>query len=292
MTSVVAVSLALASPYCFRLLRCFLGWLLFKLGLRRAAPGGADAPVDDKVPLLHVQEQDALLDVLDQSESSCDFAWRCVKYVKRSGTTDGSKLGIIVLILVLVFTLFLAWTTIGIVSANIASDKVELSSSTSCGLWQYDDKAGDELGYRDDLYNHRKESSASQYARNCYNTPNADDTMSCGIFFNQSIGYQTKSNQRCPFSSSEMCYRGLNSAVTFDTGLVDASIIGINDATTHKFCRSTSCSPLNMSDPYVSKGASAESSYRYNYGPKEGAEFTYNTSGHPFDWLVPFYGVE
>lgn len=105
----------------------------------------------------------------------------------------------------------------------------------------------------------------------------------------------TKIGDRCPFVSPELCFDGLYSAITFDTGLVDASIIGINAPHTHKIRRRTSCSPLNMSEPYT-KGSEPDTNgmYRYYYGSKDGGrdDYTFQTSGHPFDWLVPVYSVK
>ena len=107
---------------------------------------------------------------------------------------------------------------------------------------------GDEASYRDDLYNYQKEARTSQYARSCYDTLDTSSSFGCNFFYNQSIAFSTSFRQTCPFRSSELCLKGLYSAVTFDTGLVDASTLGINALVAHKFRRMTSCSPLNMSE--------------------------------------------
>lgn len=114
-------------------------------------------------------------------------------------------------------------------------------------------------------------------------------------FYNQSIAFSTKIGQRCPFESKELCFDGLYSAVTFDTTPVDASIIGINAPLTHKFRRKTTCSPLNMSEPYITRSdRPTNDTYLYNYGPKNrgSTNHTFQTRGHPFDWLVPAYSVK
>lgn len=200
-----------------------------------------------------------------------------------------------VVITTILFGLFVAYTVAGIFSAKIASDKAALSSSTSCGIWTFNTKAGDEVSYRNDLNNHQKETRASQYARNCYNSPDPNDSLGCNFFYNQSIAFTTKSHQTCPFESPELCLNGLYSATTFDTGYVDASVIGINSPATHKFRRKTSCSPLTMTYPYVRRESSKNSndtSYRYYYGPTDNTEFTFKTSGNHFEWLVPVYSVK
>ena len=240
----------------------------------------------------HKEDQD-LLTFLARAESSRDFGWKCVKYIFQDGKINSKSIALGLLITLVFVGLFVAWATVGVLSAGIASDGVGLSSSKSCGLWQFDDEAGDEAAYRSDLSNRRKEERASEYAQNCYNTPDAINTLSCRIFYNQSISFESKSRQRCPFLSSELCYDGLYSAATFDTGYVDASTIGINAPATHKFRRTSSCSPLNMSEPYIKKVQGTDkSSYFYNYGPTSRSNYTFDTSGDPFKWLVPIYSMK
>ena len=196
--------------------------------------------------------------------------------------------------LTVLFGLCVAQAIAGVFSAKIASDKAGLSSSKYCGIWQFNEDAGGERADRDDWYNYQKEARASQYARTCYNSQDPTEPFSCRIFYNQSIAYTTKIHQSCPFASSELCHDGLYSAVSFDTGYVDASVIGINSEKTPKFRRETSCSPLNMSEPYVLPSSSGTNStaYQYYYGPKDNTNFTFNTSGQPFEWLVPVYSVK
>lgn len=97
-----------------------------------------------------------------------------------------------------------------------------------------------------------------------------------------------------PFSSPEVCAGGLYSAVSFDTGLVDASVIGVNAASTHKFRRRTTCSPLNISEPYVTRidHNGNLTGYEYYYGSKDGSNYTFDTFGHPFEWPIPAYSAK
>ena len=234
------------------------------------------------------------IDILGNSRDSREVASNFIKNIldplkKQTRSPDI----LVVVILTIFFGLFVGYVVASTFSAKIASDRAGLASSQDCGIWQFDDKAGDEAADRDDLYNYQKEARASQYARTCYNAPNPDDPFSCRIFYNQSIEFDTKTDQPCPFASSELCSGGLYSAVSFDTGLIDASVIGINAPKTHKFRRTTSCSPLNMSKPYiVSSEGTNNIDYHYYYGRKDDIEYTFNTSGRPFDWLVPVYSVK
>lgn len=237
---------------------------------------------------------ETISDVLAISRDSREGAWNLIR-----NSLDGLKKQtrspdiLVIVIVTIFFGVFVGYVVASTFSAKIASDRAGLASSQYCGIWQFDDKAGKEAADRDDLYNYQKEARASQYARTCYNTPNPNDPFSCRIFYNQSIEFDTKTDQPCPFASSELCSGGLYSAVLFDTGLIDASVIGVNAPVTHKFRRTTSCSPLNMSKPYiVSSEGTNNTDYQYYYGSKDDIEYTFNTSGRPFEWLVPVYSVK
>ena len=233
--------------------------------------------------------------ILIRSENSRETVLSFVKSLLHSGAKQSESPSIVMVVIATVlFGLFVAQAIAGVFSAKIASDRTGLSSSKYCGIWQLDDNAGREATDGDDLNNYQKEARASQYASNCYVSPDSTSTLSCEIFYNQSIAFTTKTHQRCPFTSSELCLDGLYSGVTFDTGLVDASLIGINSALTPKFRRTSTCSPLNMSEPYVegpSEGAN-DTTYRYYYGRKDNADYTFKTLGNPFEWLVPAYSVK
>lgn len=243
-----------------------------------------------------VKEAEGAILALEGTHDSRGAVWRYIK-IMHHGTAEQRKSQSIPMLLVtlLLFGFFVALAIANVSSAKIASDRVGLSSSQHCGLWEFDTGAGDEPARRDDRHNYQKEAQASQYARTCYNAPDLINTLSCGFFYNQSIAFSTKIGQRCPFESKELCFDGLYSAVTFDTTPVDASIIGINAPLTHKFRRKTTCSPLNMSEPYITRSdRPTNDTYLYNYGPKNrgSTNHTFQTCGHPFDWLVPAYSVK
>ena len=234
-------------------------------------------------------------DALEKSSDSAEFVWRVIESLLHRGAKEvRAPSTMTIVLLTVLFGLFVAQAIAGVFSAKIASDKAGLSSSKYCGIWQFNEDAGGERADRDDWYNYQKEARASQYARTCYNSQDPSEPFSCRIFYNQSIAYTTKTHQSCPFASSELCHDGLYSAVSFDTGYVDASVIGINSAETSKFRRTTSCSPLNMSEPYVMRSSSGTNTtaYQYYYGPKDNTNYTFNTSGQPFEWLVPVYSVK
>ena len=236
----------------------------------------------------------SISDVLGNSRDSREVAWNLTRYTLDSLKKQTESPAIVwVVVITILFGIFVAQLVAATFSAKIASDRAGLVSSKHCGIWQLDIHAGKEAADRDDLDNYQKEARASQYARTCYSASRPDDPFSCRIFYNQSIKFSTKTDQLCPFGSSELCSGGLYSAVSFDTGLIDASVIGINAPETHKFRRTTTCSPLNMSEPYVVSSESTNNTdFHYYYGTKDDIEYTFNTSGRPFEWLVPVYSVK
>ncbi|KAL8779819.1 MAG: hypothetical protein Q9194_001244 [Teloschistes cf. exilis] len=239
--------------------------------------------------------QNPAIESLLVSSDSRDTVWQYVKPLLRRGAREfRAPSKTMIVIATVLFGLFIAQAMAGVFSAKIASNNAGLSSSPDCAYYEYDDAAGEDEAYQQDVLNNRnKEARASQYARTCYDSGESSAPFSCNMFYNQSIGYKTLTDQRCPFASSDMCSQGLYSAVTFDTSLVDASVIGINALSTHKFRRKTTCSPLNMSEPYVqSVPSSTNDTYRYRYGSKkDSTAYTFETSGRPFQWLAPVYSA-
>jgi hypothetical protein len=80
--------------------------------------------------------------------------------------------------------------------------------------------------------------------------------------------------------------------VTFDTGLIDANSVGINDKHGYHFRRSTTCVPLNTDAPYVrNETTDGIPAFSYRYGERIGRKDTFSSSGDPFKWLAPTYDV-
>lgn len=239
-------------------------------------------------------EDQGPVDILERSSDSREFVWKFARSLLHGGAKQAKSPSTIMIVLATVlFGLFVVQATAGVFSAKIASNRAGLSSSRHCGIWQFNQDAGGDVADRDDINSYRKEARASRYARTCYNSPDPIAPFSCKIFYNQSIAYTTKTLQPCPFASSELCHEPY-SAISFDTGYVDASVIGINAPVTHKFRRTTSCSPLNRSEPYIQPSSpdTDGTAYRYYYGAREDTNYTFNTSGQPFEWLVPVYSAK
>ena len=240
--------------------------------------------------------------ILEKSESNRQIVWEFLRIAYHDQFSFKSAT-VLSWMFFLMFGIFVAVVVAGISSAKIATDRAALSSSSACGIWRFDlDKAGEQAAYRDDLHNYWQEARAGQYARSCYNTsipPSLSTT--CNSFYQQNINYTKTLGRECPFTLVEMCDDNAFSATEFDTGLVDASAIGINADITYKFRRRTTCSPLNTTDEYVrsipSDGESDSGNhdvtgFEYYYGATEGAKYTFKTIGDSFDWLIPAYSVK
>ena len=227
MTTTVAVSLTLSAPYIFKIVRSVI------LQLKRA---WSDSTPDEREQLI----DDAVRDDLLAAGGARDAAFRLLK---NKDNFSLPRLALIIMIISATFVSFIAQVIAGASSANIAISRAARSAFTTCGIWEFDDEnAGDEAAAHSDVYNYQMEARAADYAQNCYDAETAADPIGCDFFYNSSIGFTTKSFDRCPFEPFELCRDGLYSAVTFDTGLVDANIIGINSETAHKFRRRTTCS--------------------------------------------------
>lgn len=266
---------------------------------RPASAGSATVATERSEPHLQAPDSGSAMLILQESESSREVVYRFVRRCIHRGSHEwDAPSSYMIAIITALFGLFVALTVANVFSSKIKSDEVGPSNSLRCGIWRPDENAGVEATDREYLKNYMEEAQASQYARKCYDSPEPTRTLSCGYFYSQSIKFVTKRHQICPFASPDLCPGGLYSAVTFDTGQVDASILGINSPDSHKFRRTTTCSPLNMSDKYVKNSSEAhnDAKFYYYYGQKGFAgsitNYTYNTSGNRLDWLVPVYSVK
>lgn len=133
-------------------------------------------------------------------------------------------------------------------------------------------------------------------SREQVNTPKAATThrMRCNqcpaiSFYQPNINFNSSYTYFCPFEDSDLCVKGAP-AVTFDTGLVEASSLGINAAPEdiYKFRRSSTCVPLNVDFPYVkTRDRNGTTVFDYYYGQISDDDYsreaTLTSLGSPFD---------
>ncbi|MCJ1383780.1 hypothetical protein MMC17_006894 [Xylographa soralifera] len=154
--------------------------------------------------------------------------------------------------------IFVAECTGSVLSGNIITDGVAISAGLYCAQVLQD--SHDYSAY----WNHGE--MALTYADRCYGANTATD--GCNYLYNQSISYTENPNDPCPFAG-DVCLEGSRSALTLDTGWLDAKYLGINSEERFQFRRSTTCSPLVADERYVKEviDSNGHASYNYYYGP-------------------------
>jgi hypothetical protein len=121
-----------------------------------------------------------------------------------------------------------------------ADVRTNLSTSPSCGNWQY---VGYNLtGSPISLYQYRTDGAAKGRGVSYID--------SCKPYYNRTISYSEEHNASCPFSG-DVCLYGQTSAYALDIGFVDSGVPSINTAKRYQFRRRTICSPIVTNSPYI-----------------------------------------
>jgi len=238
-----------------------------------------------------------IAEVLESSKGGRDLLAKATIYLStpRPPGTYKDVFGILLMLLVFLLV-FAARAAGGDFSAKTGSKGSSLWYSEHCGIWRFplSNRSGDAASTRADVYNRGKETRAAEYAKYCYGQPSTPIPLYCRFFQEQSIPYTRNFSWDSPFPSDRILVEGVQ-PITFDTGLVDASVIGINDEETYKFRRRTTCTPLNTDAPYVIDASVAEDvAYKYYYGAMNATtrtNYTFLSEGDPFDWLSATYDV-
>jgi hypothetical protein len=173
-------------------------------------------------------------------------------------------------------------------SSALANNSIARSNADSCGIHTYGLNPGDASGQFLE-YEHRAEVQAGLYAADCYGSVPLVDY--CNKFYNQSVQYTINPATRCPFDG-DVCARPGNSSITFSTGLVPGSVLGINAINSYFFSRTMQCSPLLTGDEYVRRGTSnwGEEQWEYWYGPSD-AKYTWANPVYESSWEIKGYST-
>lgn len=169
-----------------------------------------------------------------------------------------------------------------------------LWSSDVCGIWEFPTwDTTDEEATRKDVILRQKEARAGEYAKYCYEPWSSNQPLPvyCNFFSHSNVPFEMKKSHKCPFRNRDVCLG--SDIVTFDTGLLPASYLGVNQKSPRRFRRTATCAPLNVSAPYVREvEEDGEQVFEYLYGKKTYSdEPLFNTSGNPFNWTVPTYDM-
>lgn len=299
----VTASLLLSSAYLWEILKSLFLQIYYFLNHRHSWFNHGST-VDDPDP----ESQPLIARQIRRAGSGRGLLKESYNSIFKGGSRFyGSHAIAISIILFVIFVAFVGEVVADVFSEKIATDKAALLASDHCGLFEFDDtKAGDEDAARADVYLYGREKRAGEYAQSCYGPGEIPELMRCNSFYNSSITFdRPKHEQICPFKDPTICAGGYSpgSGVTFDTGIVDASILGINFEPSHKFRRKTTCAPLNMDNPHVKRWQNRQTNttgYHYYYGgiydqynhSRLITPYTLSTSGNPFHWLAPGYWIK
>lgn len=176
--------------------------------------------------------------------------------------------------------LFVAQSSGSVLSARILTDKIALSIPPSCT-------------YRWTI----SLEEAAAYAKHCYHAE--EGAEGCNFFYNQSIGYIETVNETCPFRGMT-CAWGRHSAVSFDTGFVDAHFLGINTPRKYQFRRKMLCAPLLPDGDFIVSRTATENltSNEYLYyhplraSPRFPAHIDYSPSQNDIVWTTRYNGAK
>lgn len=219
-----------------------------------------------------------------------DSTWNAFRYITGRGNPD--KLWILLCWVILMIALFLVFS-LGVVAPPLMTPgKSALWASDVCGIWEFPTwDATDEEATKKDVILRQKEARAGEYAKYCYEPWSSNQPLPvyCSFFARKSIQFDTKRSHRCPFRNQYVCLE--SEVVTFDTGLLPASVLGINQKNPRRFRRTATCAPLNVSEPYVLESTQdGIPTFQYLYGSKvDSGKPLFDTTGDPFNWTVPTY---
>ncbi|RYN56306.1 hypothetical protein AA0118_g8267 [Alternaria tenuissima] len=296
----VAICLTLSTPYIFRIfVSSFLGFARWISSGRETSNPPRDEEVQPLTPTRLMNDAKTgrqmlrrFYDAFRQKESKLEIRHQFFYFFVLS---------------TLCFAFFSQIIASSILTDKMTTNRMGLLASETCGLYEYDNERwGEEQASRVDSLMVKRENRAAIYAQECYDWGNdkKGKAMTCDFFYNSTLRYNV-SPSSCPFDDNEICRFGAlpGKAVTFDTGYLDSSLLGINANPTYTFRRTTTCAPLSDQPPYVQHfyNSPVDRGYLYQYGklynvddkcegtPELLTDYTMRIVGHPFEWLAPVY---
>jgi hypothetical protein len=173
-----------------------------------------------------------------------------------------------------------------IISAGLATDTIARSKADTCGTYVY--KSGSKNSSSFVEFEHRVETESGLYADECYGASSLIEDYN--KFYNQTISYSSNDMAECPFDG-EVCHVG-NDSILFATGLVPASVLGVDTASPLLFSRTMACAPLVTGPEYVSIGVSdlGEEQWEYWYG-RSLADYTWANPVQESSWEIKGYST-
>ena len=199
---------------------------------------------------------------------------------------------------------FVVFATITVATVLSAKDMVggatALLHSDHCGSGKLPEDSSNGARARAAAIDRQKEQRAGEYAANCYKKSGSLSPQGCNIFTEPNITYTRTYEQDCPFDESICAYSSTTAtqSIKFDTGLLDATYLGLNIEHPYKFRRASTCAALSSDYPFVQNRTEYESTaYFYYYGSKYNDDgekvvnYTYRTLGDISKFPLPSYLV-
>ncbi|KAH8745060.1 hypothetical protein BGZ57DRAFT_960450 [Hyaloscypha finlandica] len=173
-----------------------------------------------------------------------------------------------------------------IISTGLKTDTIAISQAPHCGTYAYTTSFENSSTFVE--FEHRAESESGLYASECYGDSSLIED--CNKFFNQTISYSSNNQADCPFDG-RVCY-GINDSIRLTTGLIPASILGVNADNTLLFNKTMICSPLVSGPDYVGIGESdqGEEQWEYWYG-RSLADYTWANPIQESSWEIKGYST-
>ncbi|KAK0124638.1 hypothetical protein ONS95_009585 [Cadophora gregata] len=212
---------------------------------------------------IHFQQQTTLRN----HGSPLATVWQLVKisWAWRSQSVGSFKKSIGLVMLGLVYLMMFGAASLFSSRVATASDEV-LVRSPNCGIWILSPDMSSDFDQATDFNVHQRVNAdlSKSYVRDCLS--GYQSSPECNIFKQRAIPYLSMNNATCPFSP-EMCLGSPNTALSFDSTLLDSNHdFGINSLPKDRvsYRKVATCSPVTT-DGYLESGESELKGRGYNY---------------------------
>jgi hypothetical protein len=165
--------------------------------------------------------------------------------------------------------IFISITAASISTGLLIQDNSAIPARQRCRMWE---NPGENImsNPRGDMMEF-----AEAYYRTCYE--NDPSVQECDQFIDNDLHDINTTFVECPFKG-DVCLLGKNSAIKWDTGLLDSIILGINSRYRPFIQKETICSPLIIEGYYdfVSNTSTNSTTFNFHYGNNSTNNITYS----------------
>lgn len=196
---------------------------------------------------------------IERVSESCSRYWQNI-----SG--NWAHLTLLVLAVGFCAVVFAAAATAATAVVYLGWDNKVLPTYHNCGFWVTPNM------YEEGLSQGKTDDRATSYHTSCYGNTLSSD---CQLFVHDRLPYSMIENDVCPFLG-DVCLLGNHTAVTFDTGFIQAKLLGINSKRQLFFRRKSTCSPVVTNGYVKTVEEDGVSVTRFFYGSTILGNYTWN----------------